>query len=158
MRIYIHRINRSVANRNIRIKSTILASPFECLDSFVNLRSLSIDFSPDGLATQHACAKRILDRLFPFCLESLTLTSLSRIDVPLLKIIATRFPHLYTLSLSCTERLDLDCCWGCLADSASSIVHSPIPDMFATSNDLAVSTRTFIFIAFNKPVDLPHLV
>ena len=136
-----HQTNHFVENRNIRIKSTTLASTSEYLGSFVNLRSLSIDFSPDGLATQHACAKRIMDRLFPFCLESLTLTSLSRIDVPLLKIISTRFPHLINLSLSCTELLNLNCCWGCLADSASSIMHSPIPDMFATSKDLAVSTR-----------------
>ncbi|KIM88111.1 hypothetical protein PILCRDRAFT_814013 [Piloderma croceum F 1598] len=82
-----------------------------------------------------------MDRFSPFCLESLTLTSLSRIDVPLLKIISTRFRHLIKLSLSCTELLDLNCCWACLADSASSIMHSPIPDMFPTSKDLAVSTR-----------------
>ena len=144
MYIYMHFY--SVPPRNIRIQSsTILASPLGCLDPFVNLRSLSIDFSPDGLATQHTRAKHIFSGsssagiMFPSCLESLTLTSLSRIDVPLLKIIVACFPHLITLSLSCTERLDLDCCWGCFEESASAIVHSPIPGMFSTSADLAVS-------------------
>ena len=120
----------------------ILRSSAERLDFFVNLRSLSVDFSFDGLASQQACAKYIFASNaaeFPFRLETLTLTSLCRIDLPLLKIIATRFPRLIDLSLSCTERLDLDCCWGCFEESASNIVHSPIPDMFATSEDLAVS-------------------
>jgi hypothetical protein len=136
-------INFLVSNRSIRIKSSILATRFVYLDAFLHLRSLSIVFS-EGLATQHTCAKRIFDRSFPFRLESLTLTCLSRIDVPLLNIIATRFPRLISLVLSCTQRLDFKCCWACLEDSASSILHSPIPDMFSTSDDLAVTTHAFL--------------
>lgn len=130
-------------DRSIYIQSTTLASTFTCLSRFSNLRFLSIDFSRDGLATQHFCVKCIFNQNLilknvPFRLDSLTLTSLSRIDVPLLNIIANCFPDLVTLRLSCTERLHLDCCWVCLEESASTIIHSPIPDMFTNSETLAV--------------------
>lgn len=129
--------------RSIHIQSTTLASTFTCLSRFSNLRLLSIDFSRDGLATQHFCLKCIFNQNLllgnaSFRLDSLTLTSLPRIDVPLLKTIAICFPHLDTLSLSCTERLHLDCCWVCLEESSSTIIHSPIPDMFTDSETLAV--------------------
>ena len=143
MHICMRCINFLVSNRSIHIKSSILATRFAYLDAFLHLRSLSIVFS-EGLATQHECAKLIFDRSFPFRLESLTLMCLSRIDVPLLNIIAARFPCLIFLVLSCTQRLDSGCCWGCLEDSASSTIHSPIPDMFPTSEDLAVTTHALL--------------
>jgi len=54
------------------------------------LRSLSIDIRLDGSA----------GIIFSLCAKPLALISLSRIDVPLLKIIATRFPRLITHSIS----------------------------------------------------------
>ena len=66
------------------------------------LRSLSIDIRLDGSA----------GIIFPFCAKPLALISLSRIDVPLLKIIATRFSRLITHSISVVTK------------------KAPIPDMF----------------------------
>jgi hypothetical protein len=46
------------------------------------------------------------------------------------------------LCLSCTDRLDMDCCWGCLQESASCAIGiSPIPDMFPSVDHLAVGRR-----------------
>jgi hypothetical protein len=66
------------------------------------LHSLSIDFRPDGSA----------GIIFPFCTKHLALISLSRIDVPLLKIIATHFSRLITHSISVVTK------------------KAPIPDVF----------------------------
>lgn len=129
--------------RNLYIQSTTLASPVCLIMSFTHLKSLSIDFSVDGMATQRHTIETIFKPLIEnpassLRLQSLNLTSLARIDLPLLKNIAKCFPLLDTLRLSCTERLFLGCCWPCLEDSASSIIHSPIPDMFSSPDSLAV--------------------
>lgn len=130
-------------DRRLSIYSTTIACPFSSLESFSNLRHLSVDFSHDGLSTQSACLKFLFGQNMstnrPLLLQSLTLHCLPRIDTKLLKMISNRFPYLQILHLSSTERLSIECCWNCLEESASSIVHSPIPDMFASPEDLAVS-------------------
>ena len=68
----------------------------------------------------------------------LKLTFLPRIDTALLSLVALQFPSLMTLGLSSVERLDEQCCWLCLQESSSCIVHSPIPDMFPSADHLAV--------------------
>lgn len=135
MRIYAlrHTLSRHIV--------TIPAVTLKVLNPFHNLRSLSINFEYEGLATQHTYIKLLLNPSAPDRLESLTLSSLPRIDIPLLKIISARFPHLRALRLSCTERLHRSCCWVCFEESASGVVHSPVPDMFATPGDLAVRWR-----------------
>lgn len=120
-----------------------LAISIKLLDPFQNLRSLSINFKHEGLATQHTYAKLLLSLNSTNRLEMLNLTSLCRIDVPLIKIVAASFPLLRVLHLSCTERLIPSCCWVCFEEAASSLVHSPVPDMFATSRDLAVRYKCF---------------
>jgi hypothetical protein len=75
-----------------------------------------------------------------FLLTSLILTALSFIDKVLLTMIAKNFPNLTYLHLSCTDRLDMSCCWDCFHESASCAVGiSPIPDLFADVNHLAVA-------------------
>ncbi|KAG1860279.1 hypothetical protein DFJ58DRAFT_905547 [Suillus subalutaceus] len=73
-------------------------------------------------------------------LTSLTMTKLWRIDVPLLKIVASTFPSIKILHLSCSEQLDVSCCWACFEESSTAVVHSPIPNYF---NDITKLTDNF---------------
>ncbi|OJT11204.1 hypothetical protein TRAPUB_12248 [Trametes pubescens] len=66
------------------------------------------------------------------------LTHLPRIDTALLSLIASRFVSLEILELSCTERLDEQCCWLCFEESSTCTIHSPIPDLFVTEEHLTV--------------------
>jgi hypothetical protein len=111
------------------------------------LRSVSIDMFSQGLATQHSMLQLIFNRLSSVASEikSLALINITRIDAPLLSLVSLTFPNLLKLYLSCTERLDASCCWDCLDESASCVLHSPIPDMFADIHGLAVSTVPFPF-------------
>ncbi|KAG1764001.1 hypothetical protein EDD22DRAFT_821754 [Suillus occidentalis] len=63
-----------------------------------------------------------------------------RIDVPLLKIVASAFPSVKILHLSCSEQLDVSCCWPCFEESSTAVVHSPIPNYF---NDITELTDNF---------------
>lgn len=71
-------------------------------------------------------------------LTSLALTGLWRIDVFLLSVITRGFPGLVSLHLSCSEHLDVSCCWACFEDSSSAVVHSPVPNHFPTVASLTV--------------------
>jgi len=129
-----------MGTRVLHIPSEIVVFSPSHLISLTHLRILTISLEHEGLATQHPLAKRICKYLQPLInLSSLTLTSVARIDTALLSLLAKTFPSLTALSLSCTERLDVSCCWNCFQESASCTVHSPIPDMFAQAADLAVS-------------------
>ncbi|KAG2138757.1 hypothetical protein BD769DRAFT_1651087 [Suillus cothurnatus] len=77
---------------------------------------------------------------FPPQLTSLTMTQLWRIDVPLLKTVASAFPSVKILHLSCSEQLDVSCCWPCFEESSTAVVHSPIPNYF---NDITKLTDNF---------------
>lgn len=143
-------------SRMLHAPSSVFASQPLRLASFTHLLTLSIDFARDGVGTQHSLIKLFCKYLLPSTprsasphsqvwehtdsshLTSLTLTSLPRIDTSLLLLLVRTFPRLTSLSISCTERLDLSCCWGCFEDSAGCTVHSPIPDMFADIAGLAV--------------------
>ncbi|KAG1878677.1 hypothetical protein C8R48DRAFT_752709 [Suillus tomentosus] len=88
-------------------------------------------FSPPGIP---------LVPWFPPQLTSLTMTKLWRIDVPLLKTVASAFPSVKILHLSCSEQLDVSCCWTCFEESSTAVVHSPIPNYF---NDITKLTDNF---------------
>ncbi|KAG1864802.1 hypothetical protein F4604DRAFT_2027189 [Suillus subluteus] len=112
-----------------------------------NLKHLMISFSSDGRQSQTTRLKRIFSPLaipliprFPPQLTSLTMTKLWRIDVPLLKIVASTFPSIKILHLSCSEQLDVSCCWACFEESSTAVVHSPIPNYF---NDITKLTDNF---------------
>jgi hypothetical protein len=106
------------------------------------LNTVSIDFFYDGLATQHLAVDLFVRHLAIGArntITSLALTRLARVDFALCSLVARTFPHLVDLRLSCTERLDPGCCWECLEESASTMVHSPIPDVCSDIRVLAVS-------------------
>ncbi|KAF9219744.1 hypothetical protein BS17DRAFT_760427 [Gyrodon lividus] len=102
--------------------------------------NLHISFAADGRSTQ----KNRLSHIFntplmnvPMThLTTLTFTGLWRIDTALLGIISTAFPELTTLRLSCSEHLDVSCCWACFEESSSAVIHSPIPNHFSTASKL----------------------
>ena len=113
------------------------------LKSLTRLRAVSLNLANEGLATQDSVLRMSFQLTPPAALNmitSLTLTRLSRIDTALLSLITLHFPILVYLHISCTEGLDSSCCWTCLCDSATCIVHSPIPDMFVDVRGLAVSS------------------
>ncbi|KAJ7155396.1 hypothetical protein C8R43DRAFT_884454 [Mycena crocata] len=110
------------------------------LGALTHLETLSIDLYSEGLVTQHPCLKRICLELLSSPIENashkltmLTLTSLPHLDVPLLRLIGNNFPCLIDLHLSCTERLDLTCCWHCYEESLGLTIHSPIPEVYPDS-------------------------
>ncbi|KAG2360466.1 hypothetical protein BDR07DRAFT_1514059 [Suillus spraguei] len=112
-----------------------------------NLKHLMVSFSSDGRQSQTSRLKRIFSPLaitliqrFPPQLTSLTMTNLWRIDVPLLKTVASTFPSVKVLHLSCSEQLDVSCCWPCFEESSTAVVHSPIPNYF---NDITTLTDNF---------------
>ncbi|TFK90140.1 hypothetical protein K466DRAFT_644575 [Polyporus arcularius HHB13444] len=123
------------------VRSLDTSTPFfqyklDALSRFASLQDLTLDFSADGLATQRSRCL-LLFKNVTAGLSSLKLTHLPRIDVTLLSLLAGRFPALSKLELSCTERLDEQCCWLCYEESSSCVVHSPIPDCFPSAERLA---------------------
>ncbi|KAH7885790.1 hypothetical protein F5I97DRAFT_2022834 [Phlebopus sp. FC_14] len=100
-----------------------------------------ISFGTDGRSTQKTRLTRILERhlaahIMPH-LTSLTLTKLWRIDISLLSMVAKAFPMLKTLHVSCSEHLDVSCCWVCFEDSSTAVIHSPIPNYFSSASKLS---------------------
>ncbi|KAJ7668327.1 hypothetical protein B0H17DRAFT_222001 [Mycena rosella] len=136
--------------RSLRASSKTLAFHSDQLAALTNLQELSLDLGTEGLFTQHPILKQIFRYLLSgsspinninpsHTLTVLTLTSLPRIDIPLLRLITDSFPRLVDLHLSCTERLDLHCCWCCYEESFGITIHSPVPDMFSRSRDMAIA-------------------
>lgn len=149
--IYAH----TTTSRSISFPSFALTPTPVDLLGFTLVSSLSIDFSHEGLVTQQPVVSRLFERINSTQLTSLTLTALPRIDVPLLKLIARTVPHLTTLAISSIERLDSACCEDCFYESASRVIHSPVPDMFAEVGGLAVSrfflnTQRGLFLLVRK--------
>jgi hypothetical protein len=154
--------------RILHIRAEVLASTPARLNFLPNLQTLFVDFSLSGVATQQTIVKKIFKNFHtqpvestipptnfsidqasiasgPFRLTCLTLTALPFIDNALLTLIAKTFPTLTCLYLSCTDRLDLGCCWDCFQDSAGCTIGAfPIPDMFADASLLAVSFYPFL--------------
>ncbi|KAG9309459.1 hypothetical protein JVU11DRAFT_10428 [Chiua virens] len=116
-----------------------------------SLLSLHVSFAEEARSTQKIRLQQIFD--IPLTnspmthLTSLTLTGLWRIDVFLLSIVARAFPGLLSLHLSCTEHLDLSCCWTCFEESSSAVIHSPVPNHFST-----VASLTSAFAKELKPL------
>ncbi|KAI0917854.1 hypothetical protein AcV5_002686 [Taiwanofungus camphoratus] len=128
--------------RNFKSSSPILTQQVHLLSQFEDLRAVEIDFSPDGLATQNNRTKLILTHLPAFTLVELRMTFLPSINTRLLTLIASTFANLKTLELTCTERLDEQCCWLCYEESSTCVIHSPIPDIYATVEDLSIAFAT----------------
>jgi hypothetical protein len=107
-----------------------------------SLRALHISFAAEVKSTQKIRSMHIF--VIPLTnspmlhLTSLTLTELWHIDALLLSTVSGAFPGLMSLHLSCSEHLDVSCCWACFEDSSSTVVHSPIPNYFPTVASLAV--------------------
>ncbi|KIK93697.1 hypothetical protein PAXRUDRAFT_46115, partial [Paxillus rubicundulus Ve08.2h10] len=106
-----------------------------------SLRILHVSFAADGRSTQKQRLKQIFS--IPLMnspmshLTALALTNLWRIDIALLGIVSMAFPALGSLHLSCSEHLDVSCCWACFEESSSAVIHSPIPNHFPTVSKLA---------------------
>jgi hypothetical protein len=134
--------NPSFGHRSIHASSSVFSFYYHVLMFLSRLNMISIDFFYDGLATQHLAVNLFVRHLAIGArntITSLSLTRLARVDFPLCSLISSTFPYLIELRLSCTERLDPGCCWECLEESASTMVHSPIPDVCTDIRVLAVS-------------------
>ncbi|KAF7430703.1 hypothetical protein PC9H_006414 [Pleurotus ostreatus] len=157
---YIYAVRGIPVVRALRTNSRTLSFNYMRLDSLTRLQSFSVDMDNEGLSTQHLLMKKFLKYLYRpttgslhFALTALKLTSLARIDVPLLRLISKNTPALVHLHVSCTERLWYECCWNCYTDNAECFIHSPIPDMFIDADDLA---RQFS-LALKPLTKLTHL-
>ncbi|KAI0741627.1 hypothetical protein C8Q80DRAFT_1260211 [Daedaleopsis nitida] len=138
--------------RDLRASSPFFQYKLDSLSRLTSLRSLTLDFSADGLSTQRSRCS-LLFKNMTADLTTMKLTHLPRIDSALLTVIVARFPSLERLELSCTERLDERCCWLCLEESSSCTVHSPIPDVFCSAQQVANTFGTLL-----KPLaKLEHL-
>ncbi|KAF8652165.1 hypothetical protein AX16_004522 [Volvariella volvacea WC 439] len=127
--------------RRLEVSSRVLFLKPSAFPPLSRLRTLKVDCSEVTLGTQIGRLKMLADRFSgsPTHLVSLTLTNLVRIDVLDLRLLAQTFPALVDLSLSCTERIDLTCCWICYEESLELICHSPLHGRFANVEDLANS-------------------
>ncbi|KAL4246252.1 hypothetical protein ABKN59_009222 [Abortiporus biennis] len=137
--------------RELSSLSTSLSSAPGNLLSFQDIRTIELDFSNEGLNTQHNRATQIFLGRPSSCstlgqqistrisLTTLRLSYLPRIDTALLALISGNFPALKILALTCSERLLDDCCWDCYEEASSCTTHSPIPDMYCNAEDLSVA-------------------
>ncbi|KAG6861259.1 hypothetical protein C0995_002067 [Termitomyces sp. Mi166 len=143
--------------RNLYTPSKVLSHKSARLHWLSHLRTLFIDLAQEGLSTQHPTIASIFSSLAPCItypnLSSLTLSSLPRIDCLLLSLIARTFPRLVDLYLSCTERIEFDCCWACFEDSLGCTLHSPVPDDYLDVIKMAVRLTGFVRIAYAYRVE-----
>lgn len=124
--------------------SQALAAAHPPLKSFRALRTVHITFFGQTLATQHR-AIQVLNTL-PSELTELHLSDLADINIYTLSTVASNFPRLTSLTLTCSERLDESCCWSCFEESASCTWHSLIPERFCDVADLTVSGALRLFL------------
>ncbi|KAI6010912.1 hypothetical protein F5J12DRAFT_781878 [Pisolithus orientalis] len=112
-------------------------------DLFWDLRSLHISLADSGSRTQGSILNRISGKptfaTVASRLSSLTITSLWRIGVDLLSMVARIFPALTDLHLSSSENLDTSCCWLCYEESSAAVTHSPIPGHYANVRTLSTA-------------------
>ncbi|KAF7370611.1 Deacetylase sirtuin-type domain-containing protein [Mycena sanguinolenta] len=138
--------------RSLRAPSKTLMGRFHSaqLAALTYLEELFVDLASEGFTTQKHFLK-LINNASPK-LTVLALTSLPCIDIPLLRLIATAFPCLLDLYLSCTERLEFHC-WSCYEESLGRTIHSPIPGIFSDSRGMAI-----VFAKILKPLaHLAHL-
>ena len=134
--------NILIASRSLSTTSMALSSSRWQPELFLNLRSLHVSLSTVGSLTQNRVVGQILEPLGSLSLSrmtSLKFTSLWHIDVPLIRMVARLFPMLTTLHLSCSESLDVSCCWICFEASSLAVTHSPIPNHYVNVSTLTVS-------------------
>jgi hypothetical protein len=125
--------------RELHTTAYNLTSGSLTLDTFSNLQHLSLDLSSEGLCTQQSRI-RLLFKSLPTknSISHLCLSYVPRIGAPLLKTIASKLPKLRSLHLTSLDRLDYTCCWNCLNETASCARITPIPEVYATAENLAV--------------------
>ncbi|KAL1696692.1 hypothetical protein GGG16DRAFT_42835, partial [Schizophyllum commune] len=131
--------------RTLTLASTCIApTNAHALSSLTRLHQLTVDFTDEGLSTQHTRLRLIATNLASRSLAAthdrltaLTLTSMPRIDTSMLHLISRCFPMLVDLYISCTERLED--AWWCFEDSAGCTIHSPIPYVYADETHLATA-------------------
>lgn len=131
--------------RSLSASSTFFRYKTSYLLQFTLLTTLELDFAGDGLATQNTRATLLFKNIAAE-LTRMKLTHLPRIDTALLSLIASRFASLNVLELSCTERLDEQCCWLCFEESSTCTSHSPIPDLFVDVEHLAVRPTDILLL------------
>lgn len=114
-------------------------------NALVNLTSISINFSRDGLSTIATRMKLVFKHLDLLTtpdsrrnVVTLKLVDLPRIDVKTMELVARSFPNLRELHMECADQLDEGCCLSCYEESASRVMHSPVPDVFLSVERLAV--------------------
>ncbi|KAI8985768.1 hypothetical protein BD414DRAFT_522907 [Trametes punicea] len=124
--------------RSLTASTTVFRFKIDGLARFKSLSSVELDFSGDGLSTQSSRVALLLNNMTAD-LTRMKLTHLPRVDSTLVALIASRFPSLNNLELSCVERLDEHCCWLCYEESSTCCIHSPIPDAFSSVDSLVTS-------------------
>lgn len=141
------------ATRNLSTTSAALATSRWQPELFWNLRSLHVSLSTSGSLTQNRVLNQILEPLGSLAssrIVSLRLTYLWCIDIPLIKMVARLFPTLTSLHLSCSENLDVSCCWTCFEDSSLGVTHSPIPNHYVNVWTLTVSLSAVSLLQYHE--------
>jgi len=142
MRIYAGYTHYFPPSRSLSATSAALTTSRWQPELFWDLRSLHVSLSTAGSLTQNRVLSQILEPLGFLALSrmtSLRLTCLWCIDIPLIKMVARLFAALTSLHLSCSENLDVSCCWICFEDSSLGVTHSPIPNHYVNVSTLTVS-------------------
>ncbi|PSR82603.1 hypothetical protein PHLCEN_2v6036 [Hermanssonia centrifuga] len=122
--------------RSLMCDSNALHIRPDTLRQFLKLKTVQVNFSSEGRNTQLTSTKLILPCI-PSYLTHLQLGYLPLIDATLLQRISSNLPALEFLELTCSVRLEPDCCWDCYEEAGSHTIHSPIPDYYCSAQDLA---------------------
>ncbi len=124
----------------------------DTLRQFLKLKTVQVNFSSEGRNTQFTSTKLILPCI-PSYLTHLQLGYLPLIDATLLQRISSNLPALEFLELTCSVRLEPDCCWDCYEEAGSHTIHSPIPDYYCSAQELAVSFGVSIIVRCEDDMD-----
>ncbi|KDR67617.1 hypothetical protein GALMADRAFT_231803 [Galerina marginata CBS 339.88] len=129
--------------RSLSSPSFLIVSNAKDLNFLTHLKDFCIDFSHSSVVLQRSSLdhlfKALTAQLITKNLTSLMLTSVPRIDIHLLGLVAKSFPGLTNIHLSSIEALDMTCCPNCYEDSLTRIFHSPIPDIYQDITSLATA-------------------
>ena len=138
-------------SRSISATAHALSAPVASqLHSFRLLRSVYVTFHGHSIVNYNVPLHVLLGYL-PNTVTDLTLADLPDISLGVLGVIAKKFLDLTKLELSCTERLDDACCWGCFEESSGCVNHSPIPDVFPSVEEMTVRySGTYALINLRK--------
>jgi hypothetical protein len=143
-------------SRILSVLSSVLpTNPPPIGPAFAQLQQLSVSFKTLSLVTQTRRSSRIFHFFASTCLTSLSLTYVPRIDTKVLRLVAAHFPGLLTLNISSIERLDYQCCWDCLSESADLVHFALIPNVYPSVSALSVGAVTDLRIRAHEVFSAP---